>query len=253
MSFPSLQQLGGEPRAIIISQPEGRIVVIGKDMEIAKSVLSKIHEEFEKISGYSKDFGVTFYEFVFGNDIAIQNLRAYTQNNKIEVVGKSKNDFEVEVINSISEITDCMVTNTKIQFSKPNEEFEYDIIIPLSNNLRLNIEVTDYETVKNLGNNNNLKSKIILTTMDKAKRLDASVFIVAKGLPETIFNQLGEISNSRGIPLLNDMNYRKILEEAIIKKGIEFGSHSILDYDLFTHLYAQNLRTFGDELRFYPD
>lgn len=59
---------------------------------------------------------------------------------------------------------------------------------------------------------------MILSSLDKAQRLKAQCIIIAKGFPEQTFQQIKDLTSSRNIILLDDVNYKKTLEKIILKK-----------------------------------
>jgi hypothetical protein len=70
-------------------------------------------------------------------------------------------------------------------------------------------------------NNETLKSQIVLSNLDKAKRLNAKVITIAKGLPTESFEQMKELCASRDILLLNENNYKQAVEEYFLKATLE--------------------------------
>jgi hypothetical protein len=117
---------------------------------------------------------------------------------------KPKNEFEQEVMNNIAKITDCMLTNKEIFFLAPDENIEYDILLPVGKKNFIDIDVTDYETAKDKSRKakgslttETLKSQIIVNPSDKAMRLRAELISIVKGFPTNTLKQLKEFSDSR--------------------------------------------------------
>jgi hypothetical protein len=84
------------------------------------------------------------------------------------------------------------------------------------------IEITDYNSAREEIHENydTLKSKLILSTVDKAQRLGARVVIIAKGFPPNIFAQMKELAVSRKVTLLSDEEYKKGIEDTILQTTI---------------------------------
>lgn len=187
---------------MIYSQSNGIFFIVGKDMSKVNTVIEAITWEFHNINNYAHDFGLTFQHLVSGRDYALETLKSAINDSEPRF-GETRNDFERQIISDIADITNCMLTNVTISFTKPSENFEYDILVPIHKSEILDIKITDYQSIREqLQNTETLKSKLILSTSDKAKRLEAEVVIIARGFPKIIYDQINELAKSRGITFL---------------------------------------------------
>lgn len=185
--------------------------VISKTKEDAEKLIEMIKSEFERLNIITKDFGLELTGFLIGPDYQKALLQTYKNIQNI-TYGESRNEFEKGVIEFCSSFTTSFLHNTEISFIEPTETCELDIFIGFNEKLKLIIEPTDYESVKEeMPPTETLKSKIILGTHDKAQRIGAKVIVITRGFPDEIFKELKKIADSRHVTLLNDTNYKNEL------------------------------------------
>lgn len=214
----------GEPKSLLFRM--GRrvtAVIISKILLEAEKMISTLDSDFKQMGNVTKDFGLRFSKLMTAKEYASRILDLYEGVTKNYKFGPPRNEFEAQVIKDVAEITNSMLTNIEISFTKPNESFEYDILIPLLNDNILDIEITDYQSAREEIHEtyDTLKSKLILSAIDKAQRLRAQVVIVAKGFPPSVFEQMKEFAISRKVALLNEEDYKKGIEEKIINVVLE--------------------------------
>jgi hypothetical protein len=109
-----------------------------------------------------------------------------------------------------------------VTFKEPVENFEYDVFMNFPPRTRFVVEPTDYESIKEEISNQKiatetLKSKVVLAMLDKAQRLRARGIVVVNGFPENTFSQLKTISDSRGVILMNEKDYKEKLPAELCK------------------------------------
>jgi len=184
--------------------------VLSRTRENATQLVQFIKSEFEKLNEVTKDFNLELSEFMSGQKY--QEILLGSSEN-IQIVGskKPRNKFEKEIIDFCESITSSFLPNLEISFTEPTETFEYDIFVGFTEEIKRIVEPTNYESVKDMPTGENLKSQIVLKTLDKAQRLGAKSVVIAKGFPENTFKELKKIANSRGVTLLNDANYKSAL------------------------------------------
>ena len=210
-----------EPSILVVRTPyQNSIFLFGKNSEDVSRKLEEIKTSFYKLNEVTKDFGLELVQFITGKEYAEDQLLKLNQSILTMKFKLSKNKFEEEVIKSIQQIINIVLNNVEIMFDKPTETFEYDIIIPIDTDEILNIEITDYTTLKEKihETSETIKKELILNTLDKAQRLKAKSIIITKGFPKEIYDSMKELATSRNIILLNDINYIDQIEELIIEK-----------------------------------
>jgi hypothetical protein len=210
-----------KPKILIYSKNNGEFVMVGRTASSIDSVVSSFNEEFRQINNISHDFGLTFGGIITGKEFAEQNLRSFVDAGSLSYK-EQKNPFETQVIQDISKITTCMLSNVGLTFTKTSETYEYDILIPLEANTIINIEATDYSSAKQdvIDNKSSLKKDLILSTMDKVTRVKAESIIVSKGFPPNPFEQMKSIASFRNITFLDEKDYYNTIEEIIFRKAI---------------------------------
>lgn len=223
-----------EPKGVILRIWKNCFIIIAKDIDTGMKINEKIKVDFDNLNKVTKDFELELTEYLTGKDYAMTMLTK--SDIKFTSVNFTipKNDFEQEILHEVEKLTNCLLNNVEIKFEEPTETFEYDILVPISDNEIVDIEVTDYETAKGKAYENldTLKSQLILSTLDKSQRLKANCIIIAKGFPENIFNQMKEVATSRNITLLNEVNYKQNLEKIIfenfLKEHKEYSGRTML-------------------------
>jgi len=211
-------------KAVIRTISVNSLIVIGKDSGETKEVVDWIKAEIERLQSVTSDFGLSVRDVLIGHEYALDVLRRNASNP--EIIEKTpKNDFEKDVGSKVRQITDGVLSNLELRFKKPSETLEYDLLIPLSDSSIVNIEVKDYETVKEETDRNSesLKSRVILNPIDKARRLGGSivkVVVIARGFTEHTFSQLKEFAESREVALLDGANYQTEIEKTIVQNAL---------------------------------
>jgi hypothetical protein len=189
--------------------------VLGNNKDDVKKAIKDIKSKCEELSEVTVDFGMELVKFLTSRDYQRSLLENLENIQKTEY-GKPKNDFEKEVVQACEKITTSFLPNLTIIFDKPRESFEYDLFFGFGEESRVIVEPTDYESLKSELINgkvgkDTLKSRIILGTLDKARRLRAESVVVVKGFPERTFMDLKSLADSRGVRLMSNENYEKIL------------------------------------------
>jgi hypothetical protein len=185
--------------------------VVSKSKEDTDKLISMIKSEFEKLNAVTKDFGLELIGFLTGPEYQETLLKTYKD---IQTIShkEPKNELEKAIIDFCGSFTTSFLPNTEIAFIEPTETCECDVFIGFNEQVKLMVEPTDYQSVKEeMPSTETLKSKIILGTHDKAQRIRAKVVVIAGGFPDEIFKELKKIADSRHVTLLNDANYRNEL------------------------------------------
>jgi len=202
------------PVAVIPISPVS-MYILGNKREHVTKVIEDIKFRCEELNEVTADFGLELLKILTSRDYQEFLLERLEKIEKTDY-GNPKNDFEKEVIQTCEETTTSLLSNLTIVFSEPTESFEYDLFIGFGDELRVIIEPTDYESLKTeiqdvkVGKDT-LKSRVILGTLDKARRLKAESIVVVKGFPEKTFTDLKSLADSRGVSLMSDENYRNSL------------------------------------------
>jgi len=197
--------------SLILPITTSSFCIISKTREDASQLIEFIRSEFEKLNEVTKDFGVQLTEFLTGRSYqeSIVRTTEHIQNIKYQ---EPKNELEKEVITFCEQLTSSFLPNVEIAFTEPNEVHEYDVFMGITGNVKRILEPTNYESLKDqLPTGENLKSQIVLKTLDKAQRLGARSAVIAKGFPESVFNDLKKIAESRGVILLGETNYKDVI------------------------------------------
>lgn len=221
MSSQEVFTTKSEPRATILVTSAESFIIISNERSTIDSLISTLDSDLKKIGDITKDFGLSYIGLVraekYADYLFRNSIEGLIDYRKID----SKNDFEVEISNHIASLTDCFCPNIEIFYESPEESFEYDVLIPFAKNCMINIEVKDYTKVKEEQHMDfeSLKSKLVLTPVDKATRLAADVVVVTKGFPDKIFEQLKEFAISRDVLLLNENNYKDEIQSLLIDRA----------------------------------
>ena len=139
-----------EPSSLILKTASNGFLLISKNINAAKTLLTTLDADFQQINNITKDFGLDFRGFAVGEEYAKDTLPIQRANIKSYKLTPSKNAFEDEVLKHVSEITDCQLRNIEIEYDKPQEVFEYDLLIPLSEEIMIDVEVKDYRSLKDM-------------------------------------------------------------------------------------------------------
>lgn len=202
--------------SIILPLTVSSFCIISKTRDEASQLIEFIKSEFEKLSDVTKDFGLRLSDFRTGRNYQESILKNTKHIQNINYK-EPKNEFEKEVVTFCEQLTSSFLPNVEIAFAEPNETYEYDIFVGITSNVKRILEPTDYELVKEqLPSGENLKSQIILKTLDKAQRLGAKSAVIAKGFPEDTFYELKKIAESRGVILIDENNYKDIIPKMLL-------------------------------------
>lgn len=215
-----------EPKATIFVTSSESFIIISSERSTVNTLITKLDNDLRKIGDITKDFGLNYIGLAHGNKYADYMLRRIIGGEFYYKKIESKNDFEVKVSKYIASLTDCFFSNIEIHFDSPDETFEYDVVIPFDVNSVIDLEVKDYSSVKDEQHviSESLKSKLILSPVDKATRLGAEVVVVTNGFPAEVFEQLKEFAISRDVILLNEKNYKNELQSLLIDQATKIVS-----------------------------
>lgn len=200
-----------ESPSVIFSVTSNLFYVISENKKDATTLVTDIKSKFEKLNEVTKDFGLELLRFLTSREyqsFALENL----ENVKKIDYGKPRNAFEEKVMKTCGKVTSSFLSNVNIEFDEPAESFEYDVFLGFPGGRRVIVEPKDYETIKEEMRKEKiatetLKSKIILATQDKARRLDARSIVIVKGFPDETFLKLKKIADSRRVSLMNEKDY----------------------------------------------
>lgn len=210
-----------KPVAIIPKSPTS-IYLVGPNKEVVKEIIGKIIRKSQELGEVTSDFGLELTKVLTSREYQEHLLTLLEHIDSIEI-GKSKNNFEKEVIQEVSRFTTSFLPNVTIKFTNPVESFEYDIFLGFSGKSKIIIEPTDYESLKSEIQNgkfgkDTLKSKVILGTLDKARRLQAESIIVAKGFSKQQFSALKSLADSRGVGFMGNETYKTDLPHFLLSQ-----------------------------------
>jgi len=217
-----------DPFAIVLRIDEDSFIVFSRNKEEGKIVVERFNSRFIELGKTIENFGYLINRFETGKDIVKQWLESKKDIFAINEL-KPKTDLEKKLIEIIDQFTDSYISNLEIIFKNPSESFEYDLVLALHEKLALNIEVMDYEKIKDEIQKlkettkhfkENLKSTILLRTFDKANRLGIESVVILNGFPKDVFSDIREIATSRGIVLLDNESINDIHSILIGKLSI---------------------------------
>jgi hypothetical protein len=204
-------------RALIIDNEDGTYHTIARDKAAADEVSAWTISEIERVGRVTTDFGLTLDNVITGKDFGLRVLRQVENQGIIQ--REAKNEFEKQVSADLTQVTNSVLSNQEIMFAKPDESFEYDVLLPIANQFIVDIEVKDHEIVREETHLNfdNMKQRIISVPLDKAKRISAVAIVVTKGFPRDKLNQLKELGTSRSVVLLDESGYKTEIERFILR------------------------------------
>lgn len=236
------------PLAIVLRIDEDSFIVISSNKDEGETVVEKFRSRFIELGKTIANFGYLIDRFETGKNVVKQWLESKKDifaTNEL----KPKTDLEEKIIEVIDQFTDSYISNLEIIFKDPSESFEYDVVLVLHEKLALNIEVMDYEDVKDEIQKlkettkyfkENLKSTILLRTFDKTNRLGIESVIILKGFPSDVFSNIREIATSRGMTLL-DSKSTKDIHLMLIGKLSALARAPIASFDDFVREYHRRI------------
>lgn len=86
-----------------------------------------------------------------------------------------------------------------------------------------------------------MKSKLILSPIDKATRINAQVVVITKGFPDETLKNMRQFAVSRNVILLTENNYKEELQTLLVKGST---------HEIITRARRQLMRTRGQLSRF---
>lgn len=200
-----------ESPSIIFSVASNFFYVISDSKKHATTLVKDIKSKFEKLNEVTKDFDLELSKFLTSKDYQSFILERFENVKKIDY-GKPRNAFEEKVIETCGKVTSSFLSNVNVEFEEPKESFEYDLFVDFVGGRTIIVEPTDYEKVKKEIHEEKiatetLKSKIILATQDKARRLRARSIVISNGFPNETLLKLKKIANSREVRLMSEKDY----------------------------------------------
>lgn len=208
---PSEYYFHKKSSSIVLQTGPSSFCILTRTKDDADGLVKFLKQEFEKLNDVTKDFGLVLEEVLTGRKYQENILRSSGKIQNLQYK-EPKNAFEKEIIDFCGQITSSLLPNVEISFVEPIETYECDVFIGVNESIKRIIEPTDYESVRTqMPQGENLKSQVVLRTLDKAQRLGANTVVITKGFPENTFTELKKIAESRGIVLLNEINYRNFL------------------------------------------
>jgi len=229
MQSVTYSQFGSRPRVFIRTTPPKSLImrfgqtsfaVIASRRPDADSVVSELKASFNELAGITRDFGLRAEAFLSGQDLVRMMLKS-KKDIQATKEQSPKNGFEQEAQTTISNFTAAAIPNISIDFSSPSESFEYDTVVTINDSLNFDIELKDYETVReelHASSTDSWKNRIILAISDKARRLGAVPAIVVRGFPAETFKAVKELADSRRIDLISAEGYEQALPSLICSK-----------------------------------
>jgi hypothetical protein len=216
-TFPSECYFHRHGSSVVLPIGSNSFCVLAKTKEEVSQLTEFIKLEFEKLSEVTKDFGLSLGDFSTGRKFQEVIIKSAGKVQNLQYK-ETKNDFEKEIMEFCAQLTDSFLPNVEISFTEPTETYECDVFLGFSENVKRIVEPTNYESVKDqMPKGENLKSQIILRTLDKAQRLGARSTVIVRGFPEDSFTDLKQIADSRGISLLSDSNYKDALPKLFLQ------------------------------------
>jgi hypothetical protein len=216
--------------ALVLEGSGDSFFIIAGSASEAKHVADKISNEINGLSDVTKDFGLVVDKILTGKAYGLNLIRQVKNVTDMKQL-KTKNALEDEMIAGIGSICGSTLPNMEISFASPIETFEYDLLLPITADTIVDLEVKDYASVKQElhADSTTLKSKVILAPLDKARRLGAIPVIVTTGFASEAFAQMKEFAVSREITLLNPADYKTEIEHLLLDKLLRstagFGVH----------------------------
>ena len=242
------------PLAIVLRIDQDSFIVISGDKDEGETVVEKFRSRFIELGKTIAKFGYLMDRFDTGKDIVKQWLESKKDIFTTKEL-KPKTDLEEKIIEVIDQFTNSYISNLEIIFKDPSESFEYDMVIVLHEKLAFNIEVMDYEYVKDEIQKlkettkyfkENLKSTILLRTFDKTNRLGIESIIILKGFPRDVFSNIREIATSRGMTLLDSKSISDI-HLMLIGKLSALARAPIPSFDDFVREYRRRIARASDQ------
>lgn len=212
-------------RSLIFRTTENSFVIIGDSESTVNETYKSINKKFEEANEYSKDFNVELARILKGVDFVKTSVSEKEGVKEVKELD-SKTDQEKQLSKSVKSVTGGFIPNANVKFSKPLEEFEYDIIVSLGTDSVFDIEAKDYSMIKGEITQNHIKdtikNRLILSTQDKAKRLGATLIIVVNDFPKDTLIQFKDLAESRDIKLFTEAEFGSQIGYILFSEILKF-------------------------------
>ena len=219
------------PFGVILKLEENdEIMIISKTTKINNEIINIITDQINELENITKDFGVKIEKYLTNDKYVEHAIKEHS--NSEEITSSSSNDnFEKEIITFAKMFTNNVISNCTIKFQNPNEDFEFDVLLALSNYHLVNIEVTDYSKNKSKNKLVNPKQELIIKPFEKVNRImNVDVINIVKGIPKETLFEMKSLVGNRKITLCNDTEYKEVIEK-LFKDNMNNASKNVINYN----------------------
>lgn len=206
---------------VILTANGGQMFLLGESSDKIERTVETLSSNVEEIADIASDFGLSI-DIIRGESLA----ESISDRLGAELLERKQfdNDFELDIYNDIKQnVTSCLDDNVVLRFGEDDPEtFEYDILIQISEDFRIVVEVKDasHENA-NLG-----KSKLIDTPRDKSDIINTQgnssnrfgahsteCFVIVRDMNSQKLSQHRRQANRRNINLVEYDDKGNYLEE----------------------------------------
>ena len=222
-----------DPFGVILKLEENdEIMIISKTTKVNNKIINIITGQISELENITKDFGLKIEKYLTDYKYIEYAIKEYSKSEKI-TLNNSNNDFEKEIITFVKMFTNNIISNCIIKFQDPNEDFEYDILVALSNYHIVNIEVTDYSKSKSKNKNKSFspKQELIMKPLEKVNRIaNVEVINIIKGIPIDTLTEMKSLARNREITLCDDTEYKEVIKK-LFKDNMNDASENVNNYN----------------------
>ena len=217
-----------DPLGVILKlEDNDEIMIISKTTKINNEIINIITGQINELENITKDFGVKIEKYLTNHKYVEHAIKKYSKSEEI-TLSNSKDDFEKEIITFVKRFTNNIISNCTIKFQDPNEDFEFDILIALSNYHIVNIEVTDYS--KSKSKSFAAKQELIIKPFEKVNRIiNVEVINIVKGVPNETLSKMKPLVGNRNVTLCNDTEYKEVIEK-LFKNSMNYPPKNFSNY-----------------------
>jgi hypothetical protein len=169
--------------AIIVPNPSksGNLFIITSNKDVGRDVRERLINNIMEKAQHLNIYGVEDIKIAKGSDYAKQIIT--TSDNVSDLTEEDPDEFEESVKNDLLAVTESILCSCLVDFGEHATNPEYDILLPLTSDDIINIEVKDYSGRDDRPTEN----EIISTPLNQARLLNINhVFSIAKGIDDEL-------------------------------------------------------------------
>lgn len=182
----------GETVIVPSRREEGVLRLVSNNKNAARNLRGKLENELEKWAEQFHGAGIEDVNISTASDFTLQNIRH--PNAEVEVERGEPDDFEEEVLDELTPLSESFVSNVEVNFKNYSPKPEFDILYASSPHIIIQIEVKDYSGTDDEPG----EEDAIHRPLRRASLLDIGrTFTVLRGVDDERMEELKENSELR--------------------------------------------------------